>query len=352
MKVALITDTHFGARNDNQNFNEYFFQFYENQFFPYLKEHNITDVVHLGDVMDRRKYVSYRIAKDFRERFIDKFEGINLHMLVGNHDTFYKNTNEVNSLQELVDGRHKNITVYEKSTEVEFDGCKILFVPWINTENMSHTMKMLQTSDAQICMGHLELNGFEMQRGLFMDHGWDKQEFKRFDMVMSGHYHHKSDDGQIFYLGTPYEIYWNDWNDPKGFHVFDTEKRELERIVNPYTIYSKIYYDDTVSIFDDNHDMSAYKNKYVKLVVVNKKDLYQFDKFVDRLLQADCHEVKIIEDFSELDASNVSDDIVENTEDTMTLLERYIDDLPIDLSKDRLKNTTRELYIEAQDLEI
>ena len=352
MKVALITDTHFGARNDNQNFNEYFFQFYENQFFPYLKEHNITNVVHLGDVMDRRKYVSYRIAKDFRERFIDKFEGINFHMLVGNHDTFYKNTNEVNSLQELVDGRHKNITVYEKSTEVEFDGCKILFVPWINTENMSHTMKMLQTSDAQICMGHLELNGFEMQRGLVMDHGWDKQEFKRFDMVMSGHYHHKSDDGQIFYLGTPYEIYWNDWNDPKGFHVFDTEKRELERIVNPHTIYSKIYYDDTVSIFDDNHDMSAYKNKYVKLVVVNKKDLYQFDKFVDRLLQADCHEVKIIEDFSELDASNVSDDIVENTEDTMTLLERYIDDLPIDLSKDRLKNTTRELYIEAQDLEI
>ena len=349
MKVALITDTHFGARNDNQNFNEYFFQFYENQFFPYLKEHNITDVVHLGDVMDRRKYVSYRIAKDFRERFIDKFEGINFHMLVGNHDTFYKNTNEVNSLQELVDGRHKNITVYEKSTEVEFDGCKILFVPWINTENMSHTMKMLQTSDAQICMGHLELNGFEMQKGLVMDHGWDKQEFKRFDMVMSGHYHHKSDDGQIFYLGTPYEIYWND---PKGFHVLDTEKRELERIVNPHTIYSKIYYDDTVSIFDDNHDMSAYKNKYVKLVVVNKKDLYQFDKFVDRLLQADCHEVKIIEDFSELDASNVSDDIVENTEDTMTLLERYIDDLPINLSKDRLKNTTRELYIEAQDLEI
>ena len=352
MKVALITDTHFGARNDNQNFNEYFFQFYENQFFPYLKEHNITNVVHLGDVMDRRKYVSYRIAKDFRERFIGKFEDINFHMLVGNHDTFYKNTNEVNSLQELVDGRHKNITVYEKSTEVEFDGCKILFVPWINTENMSHTMKMLQTSDAQICMGHLELNGFEMQKGLVMDHGWDKQEFKRFDMVMSGHYHHKSDDGQIFYLGTPYEIYWNDWNDPKGFHVFDTEKRELERIVNPLTIYSKIYYDDTVSIFDDNHDMSAYKNKYVKLVVVNKKDLYQFDKFVDRLLQADCHEVKIIEDFSELDASNVSDDIVENTEDTMTLLERYIDDLPIDLSKDRLKNTTRELYIEAQDLEI
>ena len=349
MKVALITDTHFGARNDNLNFNEYFFKFYDEQFFPYLKEHNITNVIHLGDVMDRRKYVSYRIAKDFRERFIDKFEGINFHMLVGNHDTFYKNTNAVNSLQELVDGRYKGITVYEKATEVEFDGCKILFVPWINADNMSHTTKMLKTSNAQICMGHLELNGFAMQRGMIMDHGWDKEEFNRFDMVMSGHYHHKSDDGQVYYLGTPYEIYWNDWNDPKGFHVFDTEKRELERIVNPYSIFSKIYYDDSQDI---DFDMSSYKDKYVKLVVVNKKDLYQFDQFVDKLLQADCYEVKIIEDFSELDANNVSDDIVENTEDTMTLLERYIDDLDVTLSKSRLKNTMRTLYTEAQDLEI
>jgi len=270
-------------------------------------------------------------------------------MLVGNHDTFYKNTNAVNSLQELVDGRYENITVYEEATEVELDGCKILFVPWINADNMNHTMKMLKQSDAQIVMGHLELNGFEMQKGMVMDHGWDKQEFNRFDMVMSGHYHHKSDDGQIYYLGTPYEIYWNDWNDPKGFHVFDTEKRELERIVNPRTIFSKIYYDDSQEI---NDDVSSYKDKYVKLVVVNKKDLYQFDKFVDKLLQADCHEVKIIEDFSELDASNVSDDIVENTEDTMTMLERYIDDLDVTLSKDRLKNTMRTLYTEAQDLEI
>ena len=349
MKIALITDTHFGARNDNSNFNDYFFEFYEKQFFPYLEENDITDVIHLGDVMDRRKFVSYKTAKDFRERFVNKFANINLHMLVGNHDTFYKNTNAVNSLHELVDGRYDNITVYEKTTEVEFDGCKILFVPWINAENMTHTMKMLKTSDAQVCMGHLELNGFEMQKGMVMDHGWDRQEFNRFDMVMSGHYHHKSDDGQIFYLGTPYEIYWNDWNDPKGFHVFDTEKRELERIVNPLNIFSKIYYDDSQEI---NYDMSSYKNKYVKLIVVNKKDLYEFDKFVDKLLKADCYEVKIIEDFSELDANNVSDDIVENTEDTMTLLERYIDDLDVTLSKSRLKNTMRTLYTEAQDLEI
>ena len=351
MKIALITDTHFGARNDHLAFNEYFYEFYENQFFPYLKEHKIKHCVHLGDVMDRRKFISYRIARDFRERFINSFRGINFHMLVGNHDTFYKNTNDVNSLHELVDGKCKNIKVYSKTTEVDFGDCKILFVPWINSDNYSYTMEMLDTTSAQICMGHLELSGFQMQRGMIMTEGWDKRLFQKFDMVMSGHFHHKSDDGQIFYLGTPYEIYWNDYDDPKGFHIFDTKTRELERIVNTNTLFCKIYYDDTTQNYM-SHDVSRYKNKYVKVIVVNKKDLYQFDHFVDRLLLADAHDVKIIEDFSEMDASNVSDDIVENTEDTMTLLEKYIDELDVTLDKSRLKTTMKSLYTEAQDLEL
>ena len=351
MKIALITDTHFGARNDNLAFNEYFYEFYENQFFPYLKEHKIKHCVHLGDVMDRRKFISYRIARDFRERFINSFKDINFHMLVGNHDTFYKNTNDVNSLHELVDGKFKNIKVYSKTTEVDFGDCKILFVPWINSDNYSYTMEMLDTTSAQICMGHLELSGFQMQRGMIMTEGWDKRLFQKFDMVMSGHFHHKSDDGQIFYLGTPYELYWNDYDDPKGFHIFDTKTRELDRIVNTNTLFCKIYYDDTTQNYM-SHDISRYKNKYVKVIVVNKKDLYQFDHFVDRLLLADAHDVKIIEDFSEMDASNVSDDIVENTEDTMTLLEKYIDELDVTLDKSRLKTTMKSLYTEAQDLEL
>jgi len=351
LKIALITDTHFGARNDNLAFNEYFYEFYENQFFPYLKEHKIKHCVHLGDVMDRRKFISYRIARDFRERFINSFKDINFHMLVGNHDTFYKNTNDVNSLHELVDGKFKNIKVYSKTTEVDFGDCKILFVPWINSDNYSYTMEMLDTTSAQICMGHLELSGFQMQRGMIMTEGWDKRLFQKFDMVMSGHFHHKSDDGQIFYLGTPYELYWNDYDDPKGFHIFDTKTRELERIVNTNTLFCKIYYDDTTQNYM-SHDISRYKNKYVKVIVVNKKDLYQFDHFVDRLLLADAHDVKIIEDFSEMDASNVSDDIVENTEDTMTLLEKYIDELDVTLDKSRLKTTMKSLYTEAQDLEL
>ena len=213
-------------------------------------------------------------------------------------------------------------------------------------------MSALARSPAQIAMGHLEVDGFEMFKGGHRHEGsYNKEMFSRFDIVMSGHFHHKSDDGHIYYLGTPYEIYWNDWQDPKGFHVFDTETRELERIVNPYTLFEKIYYDDSSKDYS-NHDFKKYKEKYVKLIVVNKKDMFQFDIFVDKLLKADAYEVKVIEDFSELDAENVSDDIVENTQDTMTLLEMYIDELDVDLSKSRLKNKMRELYTEAQDLEL
>ena len=351
MEIALVTDTHFGARNDNLNFNEYFYKFYEEVFFPTLKERGIKTCIHLGDVVDRRKFISYRIAHDFRERFINKFQelGIDLHIIVGNHDTYYKNTNEINSMEELV-GKDR-FKIYTWPEVVEFDDMPILFMPWINATNYNDSLNSLKTAKAEILMGHLEIDGFEMYKGFKAEGTYDKELFRRFDTVMSGHFHHKSDDGQIYYLGTPYEIYWNDFEDPKGFHIFDTSTRELERIVNPNTIFKKIFYDDTHKEYTWE-DMEDYKDKYVKLIVVNKKDLYQFDMFVDKLLKADAHEVKIIEDFSEMDAENVSDDIVENTQDTMSLLENYIDDLDVTLSKDRLKNTMRALYTEAQDLEI
>ena len=224
-------------------------------------------------------------------------------------------------------------------------------MPWINPQNEIYAFGMMDETKADIMLGHLDICGFEMHVGHISEGMYTKDKFRKFHTVMSGHFHHKSDDGQIYYLGTPYEIYWNDFDDPKGFHIFDTDTRELERIVNPYTLFEKIYYDDTEHDYT-KHDVSKYKEKYVKLIVVNKKDLYQFDMFTDRLLKADAHEVKIIEDFSELDASNVSDEIVENTEDTMTLLEKYIDELDVTLDKKRLKNTMKSLYNEAQDLEL
>ena len=353
MKIALLTDTHFGARNDNLNFNDYFYQFYEGVFFPYLQQNNIKHCIHLGDLMDRRKYVSYRILKDFRERFIQPFLHleIDLHILVGNHDIYFRNTNDVNSLNELLGAKYKNIHIYPEAQEIDFGGFPILMMPWINPQNEIYSFGMMDETKADTMVSHLEVVGFEMHGGHFSESGFDKSQFKKFDTIFSGHYHKKSDDGQIYYLGTPYQMTWSDYNCPKGFHVFDTETRELTRIVNPQKIFEKIYYDDTQENYD-THDVNQYRNKYIKLIVVNKNDLYKFDKFTDRLFKADCHEVKIIEDFTDLDANTVSDDIVENSQDTMTLLGKYIDDLDVNLDKTKLKGDISKLYHEAQDLEL
>ena len=251
----------------------------------------------------------------------------------------------------MIGNRYNNIKIYPEAEEVTFDGLNVLFLPWINATNHASTMTAIEKSKAEMCMGHLEIAGFEMMKGMKNEHGINKSVFTKFDTVFSGHFHHKSDDGHIYYLGSPYEFYWNDCEDRKGFHILDTESRSLDRIINPRTIHKKIYYDDTQNDYK-SHDLEQYKDNYVKVIVVNKKDLYQFDQFTERLLKADSHEVKIIEDFSDLDANTVSDDIVENTQDTMTLLSKYIDELDVTLDKGRLKNLQRQLYTEAQDLEI
>jgi len=145
---------------------------------------------------------------------------------------------------------------------------------------------------------------------------------------------------------------WNDYNCKKGFHILDTETRELERIVNPFTIHEKVYYNDELNDYK-NFDYDKYKNKYIKLIVEKKKDYYLFDKFVDGFYkETKVHDVKIIEDYSDLDASTVADDIADKSEDTPTLLDNYIDELETDLEKSRLKKLMKSLYTEAGDLEI
>jgi len=358
MKIALITDTHFGARNDSLAFNEHFYKFWEDVFFPYLEKHDIKTVIHLGDVMDRRQFISYKILNDFRERFIKRFVdmGITVHAIVGNHDTYFRNTNDVNALYELLGGpneeKYPNIFSYDSGCTLEFgDGTDVFLLPWINVENYESVMRKIQMTPSQVCMGHLEINGFEMHKGHFCEGGYPRDMFRKFDTVFSGHFHKKSDDGHIYYLGNTYQMTWSDHNETKGFHIFDTATRDLEYIQNPYKIFDKIYYDDTQTDYS-TIDVSQYEDKFIKLVVVNKKDLYKFDQFVDRLLAIRTHEVKIVEDFSELDASNVSDEIIENAQDTTTLLERYIDELDVDIDKGRLKSTMRTLYLEASDLEL
>lgn len=354
MNIAIITDTHFGARGDSIHFNEYFFKFWENQFFPYLKKNKIDTVLHLGDVMDRRKFVSYRIAKDFRERFIRRFHemGIELHMITGNHDCFYKNTNDVNSLDELIDKTYTNIHTYSECETITLkDGTDIFMIPWINSENYQNTLDGIENTTATVAMGHLEISGFEMHKGHVIQEGYSKKLFSKFDKVFSGHFHKKSDDGQIYYLGNTYEMTWIDHDCPRGFHVYDTKTEKLKHVRNKYRMFEKIQYNDEKNDYS-NIDVSIYKDKIIKINIIQKKNTYVFDVFLDKLIKdSGAYEVKVFEDFSDLSPDRVSDEVTES-QDTVSLLDRYIDELEIDMSKDRLKNIMKGLYLEASELEV
>jgi DNA repair exonuclease SbcCD nuclease subunit len=353
MRIALINDTHAGARGDSLLFNEFFFKFWENTFFPYLKEHDINHIIHLGDVVDRRKFINYVILNQWRKRFFDVLErdGITMDVIVGNHDVTYKNTNEINAMDELFD-RYENINVFISAKDMKYDGLNVLLMPWINSNNYEHSMESLRNTKAEIVMGHFEIAGFEMDRGNIAHEGLDRKIFDRFDTVLSGHFHHKSTDGTITYLGNQYEITWADHGDTRGFHIFDTDKRDLTFVANPYKMFHKIIYDDTVQDFAfwNEYNFGQYANTFVKVVVVNKQNAYMFDTVIDNLHKGGVADVAVVEDFT--DTIIDDGDLVDQAEDTMTILSKYIDGLSTNVDSTKLKGLMRELYVESLNVEI
>jgi len=353
MKIALITDTHWGVRGDIIAFHDYFKRSLDEFFFPELRKRGIKNIIHLGDVVDRRKYVNFmtahRLRKDFLEPINNEFK---MDIIVGNHDTYYKNTNSINALDELVNGKYENIEIYTEAETVLYDDVPILFIPWITDENRENTLYNIKATDAQIAMGHLELTGFEMYKGHVNDHGMDHNLLSRFDVVCSGHYHHKSSNGSINYLGAFAEHIWSDFDDPRGFHIFDTDTRELEFIQNPFSIFKKIWYDDMNKNMDEVllHDVQT-KDCIVKVIVKNKTNPYWFDLFIDAIENTTPIELQVVEDHLHLDIEDDSD-IINEAEDTISIFRNYIEQMNLDGGKkDKLNKTIMELYQEAMQIQ-
>ena len=349
MKLIILGDTHFGMRGDSLEFHNYYKRFYQEVFFPYIIENNITTIFQMGDLFDRRKFINFNTLYLSRQYFFDKIKelGLEFHTILGNHDIYYKNVLEVNSSQMLLNN-YENITVYDEPNKITFDGVEVDVIPWICSDNEERIKKFIETSTSQICFGHFEIAGFEMDKGNVCHEGLDKKLLNRYDVVLSGHFHHKSSDGQITYVGTPGEMTWADYFDPRGFHTFDTDTRELEFIQNPYRMFHKLSYDDTTSDFEfwKSFDYSVLKETYVKVIVVNKQNPYLFDNVIDNLYKAGVSDISIVEDFTETLIEN-DDELINQAEDTMTILGKYIDNLTLNVDNDKLKALMKEVYVEA-----
>ena len=344
MKIAIITDTHFGARKGSKHIHDYFEKFYNDIFFPSLEEHGIDTIIHMGDIFDSRKAIDLQTLEWSKRVVFEPLKKYKVYSIVGNHDCYYKNTNFVNS-PELLLQNYPNIKLYSKATEIKIGKRKILMLPWINCENYDSSLEILKKTTSKVVMGHLEVNGFRATRGHMMETGMDVNIFDKFERVFSGHFHTRSNDGKIFYLGNPYEMFWNDVNDPRGFHLFDTETLTHTPIDNPYKLFYNIYYQDTPH---QTFDFREYKNKIVKVIVRKKSKPKDFEKFIDKLYASGIEDLKVVENFDIIENEDFD---IDEEENTLSILSRYIDESEFEYDKNIIKNIFQDLYRQACEVE-
>lgn len=355
MRLALLGDMHLGCRNASIPVADFHIKFFEDTFIPYLVKHNIKTILQAGDIFDTRKFTNHVVLQHWKDRVftvLEKF-GIQFHIVLGNHDLALRNSLVINTPSLFLSG-YSNIHIWNSPEEIEFDGTKFLLVPWICSENYDDAVNAMKATKAIYCLGHFEFASFEMHAGQVSEDGMDHSQFKKFDTIFSGHYHTKSHKDNVKYLGIPYQMTWIDYNDPKGFHIFDTRSTNLEFIENTKCMFQKIFYNDNIdgSVIPDYYksiDLSNLENSYVKVVVVSKKDTFQFDMLLDRLYNMSLADLKIVEDFSDLDSDSIDDDDVE-LEDTKSLIDSYVDASDIDLDRDKLKTVMRTLYTESLEV--
>jgi hypothetical protein len=348
-KIAILGDCHFGMRGDSIAFHNHYREFYLKTFFPYLVQHGITTIFQLGDLFDRRKYISFQSLALCRKYFFDQLvkHNIECHTLLGNHDIFFKNTLEVNSPDLLLKDYQSHFILYDEPTT--WQGIDV--IPWICKDNEVQVGEFIKESTNQVCFGHFELQGFEMDRGNICHEGMDPSTLSKYDLVLSGHFHHKSNNGSIVYVGTPGQMTWSDFNDERGFHILDIDTRDLTFIPNPNKMFYKIKYNDDEMFYNDivNADYSHLAGKYVKLVVEKRNNSFLFDTIIDTLTKVAPLEVSVVEDFTEL-TENVEVDI-DQAEDTITILDKYVDGLTLPVESVKIKNVLRDVYFEAMSVD-
>ena len=358
-KVAVLNDTHFGARGGSEAVCANQREFFEKVFFPTVEAEGISQILHLGDLYDNRKAISVRTQYEARKMFLEPMaqRGLSMDIIPGNHDVYYKSTNTLNSLKEMLGYFLNNIHIIEEPEVLDYSGMKIGVVPWISRDNEEQCLQFIQSKcKAAWLAGHFEIVGFDMMRGVKSTHGFDASMFERYEQVLSGHYHSGSHKENIMYLGSQTQFTWADADDRKCFHVIDTEARDIYPVYNPHSLFCKLYYDDSSEDGIPRPDSVDIRGKYVKVIVTSRaNDPKQFDQFIQSLHDMGAHDLKVAENLDEYLGANVDlteDTDVGNIDDTPRLIDSYVESVEdTDLDKDRLKQMMREVYVEAQSEE-
>lgn len=346
MKVIIISDQHFGFKRQSTVFHDYFLKFYNEVFFPFIEKNKITTIIDMGDTFDNRKNLDLTTIDWAKRNYYDRLQqlGCTIHTIVGNHTSYYRNTNRINTPELLLD-QYSNIHTYSSPTHIDLDGLSVLMIPWINSENEQETLNVIKTSKAKVAMGHLELNGFYINKGTAMEDGRDPDVFSKFKKVFTGHFHVRSDNGTIFYIGNPYEMFFNDSGDRRGFVVFDTDTLKHAYVNNPFSLFSYVYYEDT----DINEfDFESYSGKIIKVIVRKKTSNEMFDAFINQFYSVGVADLKIVENYSPQTEQEF--DVSLESEDTFSLIQRFVEESEIELNKEKLKMILSDIHKEACEM--
>jgi len=353
--IAVLGDPHFGCRNDGPVFLRAQKRFYETTFFPEIIKRNIKTVICMGDLFDRRKYINFAALHEVKHFFFDRIRELDLNFvsILGNHDVYFKDTNKINAPQLLLKEYEKNVHIISTPTVMRFGERLCGMVPWICQENEEECESFLSGGGFSHVFGHFEMRGFQDNVGhVNTERGFDPAEFQKFEHVISGHYHHMSKIGNIFYIGTPYQMDWSDYNTEKGFYIWDPDEEvvnSFEFIKNPDRVFTKIFYND---IKDSNPiskiDPKDVADSYVKLVVEEKKNPYLLDKTIKKLMEMMPAEIKIVEDYN---PQIISSEKMDMSKDTFTILSEFVDENQDNSEsiKFEIKSLMKEILDKAQD---
>jgi len=353
MKIAILGDTHWGARKDSPVFYKHYEAFYDG-FFQHLEDEGINTVIQVGDTFEARQRTNSLTLQEARRIYFDRAEakGIYTYITVGNHDIYHRESVTVNTPRLLLSD-YECVKVVDKPTTVVLPSCgigvadkQLDLIPWICEENQVQIVEFIQKSESQYCAGHFEIAGFAMYRGMEANDGLTMDLFSRYDHTWSGHYHSRSTKENITYVGTPYEMTWQDYGDPKGFHVFDTETGKLTFIQNMNPIFIRLIYDEDARSIVAPEGLT---DRFVRVVVTNCTNRLALEAYLQSIREQKPYDLKVDEEGFSVTGIEDEDGVV--IENTMVVTEKYIDASDTDVDKTALKKFMHELYIEAMNAE-
>ena len=333
MRIAILGDTHFGARNGSPLFARHQLRFFREVFWPAVNEHGIEAIVHVGDVFDVGWTLSMEGLAAFNEAFVNpcKMFGLPAWLLTGNHDLAVKKQQKPNMVREVLSSSTVGIRVVDAPTHI--DNGHVLLMPWITPDIAEDAMMWLKTSTARYVIGHFEITGAKMGPSIVCEHGLSPKTFKRFRHVYSGHFHCRSTLGSnITYVSTPLDLNWGEtgWH---GFSILESTTGVLTDFETPWRIHNRITSNTLPPRLDDSLVRIEYTGKVP-------------EKLVERARVAGAVDVRAI------DVSPPPSDLVagpspsEPLPATRVLIREYVEALADDprVPKARLADLMERLY--------